>query len=177
MSFTQTALAPEREGGNAFARLSALGAVLWDEIAAQKPRLFLWAPVFLSIGIGTYFALPVEPSFLLGFLPLILTAAGLAASRSYPALRVFSLFLFLAALGFCAGQIRTHLVHTPILSGESDRPVEVMGTILALEDLGGDEGGGPGSRAVLGDLAMEDLPPEETPRKIRLRLRQDEGLR
>ena len=31
-------------------------------LLAQRGHLFAWVPVFLAIGIGIYFSLPVEPA-------------------------------------------------------------------------------------------------------------------
>jgi len=79
--------------------------------------------------------------------------------------------LFLIALGFTAAQWRTHLVGTPMLT-KAVGPVDIIGTIERVEP----QEAGQGSRIILNHLEIERLDPEKTPRKIRLKVRKDEGL-
>lgn len=139
------------------------------EAALQKPRLFLWFPVFLSFGIAAYFSLRAEP-------PVILTVAAvlIAMALFYLAGARHRTPCFLALLvvtGFAAAQARTHLIYTPILKKEIS-PVMVGGRIELIEEMEG----GKGSRVVLRDVQIEGLGPEDTPRKIRLSVRKDDGL-
>lgn len=142
-----------------------------DNIYTQKPFLFLWTPVFVAIGIGVYFFLPTEPSLILGLSILTALAALAFAARDKTVLYIPLIGLILIALGFTSAQIRTRVIHTPIVQDDIG-PVTVQGRILAIEDQ--DE---TASRLLLGDLIVEDLPPSETPRKVRLRIRDDTGLR
>ena len=145
----------------------------WDflacEAALQKPRLFLWFPVLLSLGIAAYFSLRAQP-------PVILTIAAvlIALAMFYlagPRHRTPCFLILLMVAGFAAAQARTHLVYTPILQKEIS-PVTVGGRIELIEEMEG----GKGSRVVLRDVQIEGLEPGQTPRKIRLSVRKDEGL-
>ena len=148
------------------------------EIAAQKSRLFLWIPVAFGAGIAVYFSCLTEPSVWAGPVPVMamLPAVFWLYRRHFDSLSWFLAFvavvaLFCAACGFLAAQMGTRQAGTPMLS-QSIGPVDVEGTVESVEDLGGMEG----SRAVLRDLVIERMAAEETPRKIRLRFKKDEGL-
>lgn len=152
---------------------------IWEEIAAQKPRAFLWAPVCFAIGIAIYFGLKFEPSLWIG-----LSVSFIAAAASFTlwkfqtdhmaskAAFIFSLFLAITAVGFFTAQLRSHMVYTPMLLKKMS-PVGLSGVIESLEPMGRNEG----SRAVLIDLDIERLSADLTPNKIRVKIRKDEGLK
>lgn len=149
-----------------------------EEAALQKTRLFLWIPVAFGAGIGLYFGLAREPWPFAGVVVAVtlLPAIVLLYRRHFGAAGWFAgyiavLAVFLAASGFVAAQIGTHMVGTPMLE-RSIGPVDIEGTVESVEDLGGSGG----SRAVLRDLSIERLAPEDTPRKIRVRFKKDAGL-
>jgi len=145
-----------------------------NQFYLQRERLFLWAPVIFACGIGLYFALSFEPQFRVIGGSLILLA-GLAAYtirrfESY-GYRIFMLALLIFCAGLAAAQFRVHMVHTPLLAKEIG-PITVTARVLEVESLeSGDD-----KRLLLGDVVIEDVAPEDTPRKIRLRLRRDPGL-
>lgn len=147
-----------------------------QEGAAQKDRLFLWAPFCLALGIGLYFTLKTEPPLLMGG-SLILLASGLILSgwkgqERSPAHKLFlltSIGFLIVSIGFTAAQVKTHLVYTPMLVKKMT-PVGLTGTIESIEPAE------QGSRAVLTNLEIERLGPDETPRKVRLKIRKDENL-
>lgn len=148
------------------------------EIAAQKGRLFLWIPVAFGAGIALYFALAAEPGWLGGIVPVavLLPALFWMYRRHFDSVGWFLAFaagvaLFCASCGFLAAQVGTRSAGTPMLH-KSIGPVDVEGTVESVEDLGGKDG----SRAVLRDLVIERLAPEDTPKKIRLRFKKDAGL-
>lgn len=139
-------------------------------LAGQKENLILWVPVVLACGIATYFSLKSEP-------PVALTM-GLAA-MSFLALviswplkeKMFPLWaagmaVFLFVAGFALAQVRAIHMASPMLEKEI-KVTKVTGTIASLEDM--EEGAG--QRYILTDLAIEKLPPEKTPKNIRLRVR------
>lgn len=93
----------------------------------QRERLFLWAPVFLGLGIVIYFALRFEP-------PLYVGGAGAGASlvliallRAEKAALFSCLGIFLIFVGIGAAQISAVRHYTPLLdkpragSGRGDR--------------------------------------------------------
>ena len=138
-----------------------------QEFLAQKRQFFVWSPIVLALGIGLYFSVPTEvPLYLGGFAFIFTSTLALFLGRYRLALLVPALICF----GFFSAQLRTHIVHTPILTKEHG-PVEVVGTIAVIERM--EEGAG--SRLTLNDLDIEKLSAEETPIKIRLRTRKDEG--
>jgi len=147
-------------------------------LAQQKNNLFLWAPFCFAIGIAIYFALTFEPSLMVSGVALSACLALLALLFRWrdhtPLLQLY----FLLAIGvsiiageFCVAQWRANMVYTPMLVKKMS-PVGVIGTIESIEPLGGKDG----SRLILTDVEIERLEPNDTPRKIRLKVRQDESL-
>ena len=94
-------------------------------IAGESGRHILWAPVGIGIGIVGYFALAREPHPGAGLLALVLSSLMLAARFCW--LRRVGLILLLLAIGFGAGQIRTNVVASPLLTVET-RPTLVRWT-------------------------------------------------
>ncbi|MCB9983053.1 MAG: ComEC/Rec2 family competence protein [Rhodospirillales bacterium] len=137
-----------------------------ESLALQRSEAFLWAPVCMACGILVYFELAREPPLILPLLLLFAFLPGLWFVRSYDALRLAVLGLVLATLGFGAAAWRTHQVYTPILQKKIG-PVEVHGVVEAIEYLPGENS----ARAVIGAVSIEDLSPEETPRRVRIKFR------
>ncbi len=157
-------------------RLERLAA-LW--IAQQHGLFMLWMPVFMAAGIGWYFSLNFEP-------PGILSGLGLAVCVSLTALAFpgrrtsglqgmaygCALAALMVALGLGLAQARTHRLAAPMLE-KALGPVDLSGTVQNVEMLEA----GKGVRLILGDLAIERLAPEKTPRFVRVRVREAEGIR
>lgn len=151
---------------------------LLPEIAAQKARAFLWAPVCFAVGIAVYFGLKSEPVGWLGmglsvFVALVTLGVWKIQQDALwqKALMFVSVGVFIASLGFTAAQIKSHLVYTPMLLKKMS-PVGIEGTIASLEPM--EEKAG--SRVILEDVVIERLAPDKTPRHVRLSIRKDEGL-
>ncbi|MEM9468970.1 MAG: ComEC/Rec2 family competence protein [Pseudomonadota bacterium] len=150
-----------------------------QEVVQQKNRLFVWSPFFLAIGIAIYFALPFEPTLILGVLGFVTVSVlfFIAFSFSYQETVqskiniLISLLFMLVTMGFLAGQIRTTLVYTPMLS-KAIGPVNLEGMVERVEP----QEAGQGSRIIVSDLSIERLEQKETPRKIRLKVRKDQGI-
>jgi competence protein ComEC len=155
--------------------LSAILTPAADILAAQRERVFLWTPVLLGCGIGLYFALPFEPDWrvvsgsLLLFMALYAAAIHKVESEGC---RYFLTALLLVLAGLLTAQARAHIVYTPLLEKEMG-PVMLQAKVLEVESLVGAQD----KRLLLGDIVVEDLPPDKTPRKMRLRLRKDPGVR
>ncbi|MDE3060081.1 MAG: ComEC/Rec2 family competence protein [Pseudomonadota bacterium] len=140
------------------ARLAAL-------LAAERGRLMLWSPVGLMIGITIYFQLANEPPAWTGAALLMPAVLLLLLARRHW-LRFLLWPLMLAALGFSVAQLRAHYVATPLLAEELPfRTVE--GTIDEIDPV--EER----IKLVLSQPVIEDLPPEATPRRIRVSFRDD----
>lgn len=78
-----------------------------EQIENQKDRFSLWLSVLFAIGIGTYFALPFEPSmwFSLVFIELIIVLAIIW--RFKPLNLLVIMVLGLIVLGFTDAQLKT----------------------------------------------------------------------
>ena len=148
-------------------------------LAEQRNNLFLWAPFCFAVGIAIYFALSFEPAFMLSGVALSACLALLVLLFKWrdhaPLLRLSFLCAIgvsIIAAGFCVAQLRANIVYTPMLVKKMS-PVGVVGIIKSIEPLGGKDG----SRLILRDVEIERLKPNGTPRKIRLKVRQNAGLR
>lgn len=142
---------------------------LAEQLFSQKDQVVLWVPIFFSLGIGVYFLLPFEPPLALG---LVFWGMALAVHViMHRSLRFVSLATFLMVSGFLISSLRTSFVDTPILD-KKIKIVDVSGQVVSIEPM--EEGGG--SRIVLSQLDIAKLSATDTPRKIRLRLRADEGI-
>jgi competence protein ComEC len=145
-------------------------------LADQKNRLLCWAPFFLGLGIGFYFALKTEPpweaALVPGFICAVITLV-LAVQRERGMLWITALLLCLAGLcmaaGFGAAKWRTERVQAPMIEKEI-RITSLSGIVEAIEPM---EDGG---RMRLSHLEIEDIPPEKTPSAVRIKLRDAAGL-
>ncbi len=148
-------------------------------ILDQRENSFLWLPVFFSIGIAFYFSIGFEPPLILSFFILIFCLSTHIILRPLKhkgvigqGLTYASFILLLIIAGFFIATLRTNNVYAPMLSKKLG-PVDVTGDIISIEKM--DEGGS--SRVILGNLEIEKLEIENTPHKIRLKVRKDEGLK
>lgn len=151
-------------------------AFLADQIAFQHGLVILWSPVFFACGVGAYFALPVEPAA--GILWAVAALAALScilAARLWRRGAVFHAFALLCAFaalgfsGFAAAQLRVRVLDTVMLDHKIG-PVHITGTVRSVERLAP----GQGARIVLEGVLVEDLLPQDTPGRVRLRLRQED---
>ena len=141
-----------------------------DALGAARGRLMIWAPVFLSLGIGGYFALKAEPG------PGVLLFAGLAACaftvfgwRGPERLRIPATGLALIAAGLLLAAYRTHSVAAPVLAFRYYGPVE--GRIVNIDRSFSDQ-----MRLTLDRVVLEDVPPDRTPAQVRVALHGDQGF-
>lgn len=104
---------------------------LAEAVAEQTDRWFLWVPVCLAAGIGIYFALPVEPHWLV-FVVALAGAAGLTARALKGIGQPLSLFLAVLLAGFVLTKMRTEVVRHKTLAATTGA-VEVKGWVEAAE--------------------------------------------
>jgi competence protein ComEC len=145
-------------GGLAAAVLAACGRLL----EAEQDRWMLWVPVLFAAGILTYFALADEPATRLA-LALLVGALGIAIAVRHARLGLCIGGIALAfAAGFGLAKLRTEMVRAPVLAHEL-KYATVAGLIEAheLRDKGR-------ARITLRVLSIENLPPEETPYRVRV---------
>jgi len=140
-------------------------AVRWlaATLAAERERWALWLPVAFAGGIGAYFALPREPPTEAGWLACLLALAALLALRRWPLPRLLLVGLLASAAGFALAELRTRQVAAPVLL-ERHGPAEISGVIQSLEP------DGKTTRVTLAPLAIEQLPAEALPRRVRTRV-------
>jgi competence protein ComEC len=142
-------------------------AVPLDVLGGARGQLFPWAPVLLSVGIGIYFQLPVEPA--LPMLVVCLAVTGLfglirvlAAERWHaPALTIA-----LIAGGLVLAAARAHLVAAPVLPFRYYGPVE--GRIVEIDRSFSDA-----IRLTLDHVVLSDVDPAITPARVRVALHGD----
>ena len=132
-------------------------------LALQRPNWPAWLAVAIGAGIALYFALPAEPAPWSG----VATFAGLLSMailvRRHPLATIVLAGICASALGFAAAQLRTAMVQAPQLTREI-RFATVTGTVAAIELLP------VGERITLRDPRIAQLPPELTPKHLRLKL-------
>ncbi len=131
-------------------------------VAHQRGRLFLFVPVFMGIGIGLYFALPVEPA------PAILWACGLSglalgvtSHRLPDAWAPIVLACALVPFGMGLAGWRAHAVAEPVLAARSHGVIE--GRVLKLDRSSSDA-----IRVTLDQVWIEGQ--DRTPARVRLSL-------
>ena len=139
-------------------------AALTRTLEAESDRLSLWIPVLFAGGILIYFGLPEEPR-LLSAAALVLAATGiyLAARGTGLGLVVGGAALALAA-GFATAKLHTEMARAPVLTKEM-RGVTVKGWVELYEPRDKAR-----ARITLRVIALAELPPEETPYRVRVTL-------
>ncbi len=133
----------------------------------QRGALFPWTPVFLAVGIGFYFALPVEPTLGqwagLAALAVVLTAvAGGIGMLRFPPL----VAAILVVTGILLAGVRAHVVAEPVLTFRYYGPIE--GRIVAIDRSVGDR-----VRLTLDRVVLEDMRPGRVPTRVRVSLHSD----
>ncbi len=154
-------------------RIQVAAGRLSETLDQERSRLFLWLPVLLGTGIALYFSLGTEPGLGLALaLPVLVFAGWLASGRWPYAVRVALAGLLAVASGFALAKMRTEWVRAPILE-RSLWSVEVRGVVELVEPRPGR-----GQRITLRVTALDDVPPEKRPHRVRVRTLQVlEGLR
>lgn len=113
-------------------------------------NLILWLPVFLALGIGTYFSLSREPDLwwgIVGFISCMIGAGLTFRWRYQPVWRWLVVFGLFFSLGLTLIQIRTQSVTTELLYSRIWGG-EITGTIQSFERAGS------GWRLVLEDATI-----------------------
>lgn len=163
-------LSSDPPGGKQVARIRHLAQAAW---LAQSGHLIAWVPVLLAIGIGGYFALPVEPQ-----LPHYALAATLALGGATLAVRGARRGALLApliwvpvliALGGGLAGLRAHNLAEPVLGWRYYGPIE--GRVVALDRSGSDA-----LRVTLDRVVLHNLAPARTPARVRVSLHGDQGF-
>lgn len=139
-------------------------------VGTARGSLLPWAPVCLSLGIGGYFALRIEPGT-----TFLLAVGSFAAVLALAAMRRRDLFrmpLIAAALvlaGLVLAATRAHLVAAPVLPFRYYGPVE--GRVVGIDRSFSDQ-----MRLTLDRVALADVAPERTPERVRVALHGPQGF-
>ena len=154
-------------------RLSRVVALLRRPLEAllhARGQLFAWIPVFQALGIGLWFALPVEPlgwHYALVALALALALLGwrLLAEIWHPPLVALGAVL----VGVLACGLRLALVEAPVLAMDYRGPVQ--GRVVAIDRSQSDA-----LRLVLDQVVLRDLSPSLTPKFVRISLQDQDPV-
>ncbi|SMY07960.1 ComEC family competence protein [Flavimaricola marinus] len=146
-----------------------LTALFIETSLNQRGHLFGWVPVFLGLGIGAYFALPVEPVALDFAVIAVIAAAALASIRPLGAvLGPVAVAVVLTCAGFGLTAARSHAVAAPILGFRYYGPIE--GRIVEIDRSSSDA-----IRLTLDQVRLDRMSPERTPARVRVSLHGDQG--
>ncbi len=143
---------------------------LSTQFERDLPRLFYWLPVALGLGVGWYFAMPVEPDFLLTVAPIPIAALGCFLAHRHaenlPWLKPVFLLLLFFALGVAAAKLRSDWVDARFLSDRVG-PARITGSVLLIDRLA------EGARIVLTDLSYESrrFGDPELPNRARIKIK------
>ncbi len=140
---------------------------LAGSLSAARGALFPFAPVALGLGVGGYFALPVEPGA-----AALFAAAGLGAGfaalawRGPEGIRLLALALALALAGLVLAALRSQSVAAPVMERHRYGPVE--GRIVVIDRSASDA-----VRLTLDDVVLPGMDPARVPARVRLSIRGD----
>lgn len=129
----------------------------------EQSRLNLWLPVLFGIGIALYFVLPFEPKLEIGLVAVLISFTTLFFVRHKVWTSRFILGLCFLVVGFSYVQLKAHLMAAPRLDYNHSF-VMVQGEIEQSEILPS------GQRLTLSHILIENIPPTQMPRKVRLRI-------
>lgn len=139
--------------------------MVWlDLILAEQRRFWpVWLTIAFGTGIAIYFALPIEPGWVVGIEAMACSAILAVLLRGRDALWCAAMIICAASTGFTAAQIRTALVDGVILPAAMERALFV-GIVDQIELLPA------GQRVTLRDVDIKDLRRDETPNRIRVKV-------
>lgn len=150
---------------------------------AAPAGLLIWAPIFLSLGIGGWFALRSEPSPADYFLVSLIGLGGLGLARFVRSkamigqmewdradrLRILSIITSLVAVGFLCAGLRAHLVAAPVLEFRYYGPIE--GRVVNIDRSARDR-----MRVTLDRVVLRNTDAVRTPERVRLSLTEPQEL-
>ncbi len=141
-----------------------------DALLAARGGLLPWTPVFMSFGIGIYFALRTEPGQgTLAAVAGIALLSSLAGWRGPERLRVPAIAVALMTGGLLLAALRAHSVAAPVLPFRYYGPVE--GRVVGIDRSFSDQ-----LRLTLDRVVLEDVPSDRTPERVRVALHGAQGF-
>ena len=136
-----------------------------------RGRRLPWLATAFGTGVGTYFALPVEPDA--GQLAALLAAALALAALAWlmrAGAGFLPLMLAVAVVGVLGAALRTQTVAGPVLSFRYYGAVE--GRVVQI-----DRSASGAPRITLDRVRLDGLSPQDTPRRVRVSLHGDDPAR
>jgi competence protein ComEC len=135
---------------------------------AEARRLFPWLAAAFAGGVLLYFAADREPSIIAAWMAAIIGVVACVLARRHPLALGISAALAMAAGGFLAGGLRTAHVAAPVLERATMARVTARVEWVAHRR--------EGARLGLAVSAIEGLPAERTPRRVRVTTRARPGV-
>ncbi len=130
----------------------------------QRPRYFLWAPVFLGAGAGIYFVLPHEPLLPpLTVVPIIAAATVVALRSQITIIRTTILAFCLITIGLSLASHRAKSLSSAVL--QETFIGTVQGRVIHLDRSASNR-----LRITLDHLVLYGLEPSDTPARVRITL-------
>ncbi|MES2729637.1 MAG: ComEC/Rec2 family competence protein [Pseudomonadota bacterium] len=144
-------------------------AIAVEDIAGRwMVQPLLWLPLALGTGIAFYFNLRLEPDWppiIIAFMTLLGITIVSARFSSQAIMHVLLIAALWAISGVCLAKLRVATLDAPILRKETGWR-EVRGTITQLDPISGTA-----ARIVMDQVSIEDVPPDQTPHKVRITLK------
>lgn len=143
-----------------------------DALLAQRDRWVLWLPLPVALGIALYFSMPAEPPLMAGVTVLVFLAALCAPFHQNKAFMYGWTIVFMLALGFAAGQVRTWMVAGPVLEKKAFGVI-LQGRVTEVTALQ------KGLRVVLDNLSLEDgdMKGQMLPKQARIKLKGNDSAK
>lgn len=135
-----------------------------EAIAEQRGHLFHWVPVGLALGVGAYFAFPVEPGVWGWGVILVLALLALCLAWRLPeAVSPLASLIFLILAGVLLMGLRVQIVSAPVLDYRFYGAVE--GRVKAIDRSHSDV-----ARITLDRVWMARMRAGKTPKEVRVSL-------
>lgn len=151
-------------------RLRAAVQMPFIALATAKGGLFAWVPVMMAIGVGAWFALPVEPRLWhYGGMLIGLGVAALIYRFGPELLHPVIIGLICVVIGMLAAGARAHLIDAPVLGFRYYGPVE--GRVVMIDRSQSDM-----LRVTLDRVVLSRVSPEKTPARVRVSLHGEQGF-
>ena len=122
----------EMDGARATVPQSGALAAIRASLDAERPRFFLWAPVWLGVGIAAYFALPLEPQLITALAPAALFICLLMALSRGTLSASLAIGLLLSGVGFLSAKLRVEAVRAPVLQKQINN-ADLIGRVERVE--------------------------------------------
>lgn len=107
-------------------------ATVPEQVLDDRDQWFLWAPVFIATGIGTFFLLPADPDLPETLLPLMTFCIGIAVTPRHSIRRIILIAGLCLSLGFAAAGISSRISGKPPI-GSSLLLINATGIITRIQ--------------------------------------------